>query len=120
MIAPVPVHCFSITYFCNNLMYLNNWIQDLPFSLDTLKDIPRLVHSNAWFTSIDDKSAFDNVKLNSSSYDLVAFQWGGYFFRYKTIPFGLESSSFLLPDFKFTTCHVHSEAFFYSDIFVYR
>ena len=78
---------------CINLMYFN-WIQDLPFSLDTLKDIPRLVHSNAWFTSIDDKSAFDNVKLNSSSYDLVAFQWGGYFFRYKTIPFGLKSSSF--------------------------
>ena len=24
----------------------------------------------------------------------MALQWGGYFFRYKTIPFGLKSSSF--------------------------
>ena len=67
----------------------------MPFTLDTLKDIPRLVHPNAFFTSIDDKSAFDNVKLNPMSYDLVAFQWGGYFFRFKTILFGFKLSSFV-------------------------
>ena len=67
----------------------------MPFTLDTLKDIPRLVHPNVFFTSIDDKSAFDNVKLNPMSYDLVAFQWGGYFFRFKTIPFGFKLSSFV-------------------------
>ena len=93
IVSPLTVER-SKPRLCINLMYLNNWIQDITFSLDTLKDIPRLVHPNAFFTSIDDKSAFDNVKLNPVSYDLVAFQWGGYFFRFKTIPFGFKLSSY--------------------------
>ena len=28
---------------CINLMYLNNWIRDIHFTLDTLKHIPRIV-----------------------------------------------------------------------------
>ena len=90
----------------------------MPFTLDTLKDIPRLVHPNAFFTSNDDKSAFDNVKLNPMSYDLVAFQWGGYFFRFKTIPFGFKLSSFVYH--MLTTNNIHSETFFHSYIFIYR
>ena len=59
-------------------LYLNNCFRDNPFKLDTLKDVPRVTKCNAFFTSLDDKSCFDNVLLNPDSYDLVGFQWGGY------------------------------------------
>ena len=75
-------------------MYLNNWIVDRPFSLDTLKDIPRVVKQNASFTAVDDKAAFDNCRLAPESYELVAFQWAGYFFRCLTLPFGFKLSSY--------------------------
>ena len=80
---------------CVNLMYLNNWIRDKPFSLDTLKDVPRVAKENAYFSSIDDKSEFDNVRLAPDSYDLVVFQWAGYFFRCLTLPFGFKLSSYI-------------------------
>ena len=79
---------------CINLMYLNNWVIDIPFSLDTLKDVPRATEPNAYYTSIDDKSGFDNLKLKPGSGGLVAFQWGGYYFQFLTIPFGLKLSSY--------------------------
>ena len=37
---------------CINLMYLNNWVIDIPFSLDRLKDVPRATEPNAYYTSI--------------------------------------------------------------------
>ena len=76
-------------------MYLNNWIKNLTFNLDTLKDVQRVVKDNAYLTSIDDKSGFDNVLLAEDSYDLVGFQWGGYYFRFKTLPFGFKLSSYI-------------------------
>ena len=63
---------------CINLMFLNNWITDRPFSLDTLKNIPRAVGEGASFTLVDDKSGFDNVFLEPGSASLIGFQWAGY------------------------------------------
>ena len=80
---------------CVNLMYVNNWIIDKPFTLDTLKDVPRVIEENVFLTSIDDKSGFDNVKLAPDSYDFVVFQWAGYFFRCLTLPFGFKLSSYI-------------------------
>lgn len=80
---------------CINLMYLNCWIRDVPFTLDTLKDVPRVIKQNAFFTSVDDKSGFDNVLLEEASRDLVCFQWAGYFFRFRTLPFGFKLSSYI-------------------------
>ena len=39
-----------------------DWIRDIHFSMDTLKDLPRVIRGDAFifFTSIDDKSGFDN------------------------------------------------------------
>ena len=93
IVAPLTVEP-SKPRLCINLMYLNNWIVDRPFSLDTLKDIPRVIEENACFTSIDDKSGFDNVRLASESHDLLGFQWAGYFFKCLTLPFGFKLSSY--------------------------
>ena len=47
------------------------------------------------FTSLDDKSGFDNLRLEVGSRDLVGFQWGGYYFRFLTLPFGFKLSSYV-------------------------
>ena len=67
----------------------------MPFSLDTLKNVPRSVKENAYFTSIDDKSGFDNFMISCDSRRLVGFQWAGYYFVFKTLPFGFKLSSYL-------------------------
>jgi hypothetical protein len=43
-------------------------IKDLPFHLETLKDIHRLVQTNGLMVTFDDKSGYDHVKLNPYVY----------------------------------------------------
>ena len=78
---------------CVNLMYLNNWVKDVHFNLDTLKDVPRVMQKGAFFMSIDDKSGFDNVRL--SKHNLIGFQWEGCYFRCLTLVFGFKLSSYV-------------------------
>ena len=40
---------------CHDERFLNLWIIDKPFTLDTLKDIPRLIAKGSFMTSVDDK-----------------------------------------------------------------
>ena len=94
IIAPLVVEP-SKPRLCINLMFLNSWTKDVSFSLDTLKDIPRVVGEHAFFTSLDDKSGFDNIFLTSESRNFVGFQWAGYYFRCLTLPFGYKLSSYI-------------------------
>ena len=74
-------------------MRLNDWVKDVHFNLDTLKDVPKVVQKGTFFTSIDDKSGFDNVRL--SKHNLIGFQWAGYYFRCLTLAFGFKLSSYV-------------------------
>ncbi|MEW8544651.1 MAG: reverse transcriptase domain-containing protein, partial [Candidatus Thiodiazotropha sp.] len=94
IVAPLVVEP-SKPRLCINLMFLNNWIRDKPFSLDTLKDVPRSVGEGAFFTLVDDKSGFDNLRLEETSADLVGFQWAGFYFKCLTLPFGFKLSSYI-------------------------
>ena len=98
IVAPLVVEP-SKPRLCINLMFLNNWIKDRLFTLDTLKDIPWAIKQNVFFTLVDDKTGFDNVFLEVRSVDLVGFQWAGYYFRCLTLPFGFKLSSYI-----FCTC----------------
>ena len=80
---------------CKNLMYLNNWIKYILFSLDTLKDVPRVVKENAFFSSLDDKCSFDQVFLTNRSPNYICFQWAGFYFRMKVLPFSFKLSSYI-------------------------
>jgi hypothetical protein len=75
--------------------YCGTYKTEIPFKLDTLKNVPRTVREGAYFTSIDDKSGFDNVLLSEESQTLVGFQWGGFYFVFKTLPFGFNLSSYI-------------------------
>ena len=93
IVAPLTVES-SKPRLCLNLMYLNNWIKDIHFTLDTLKDVPRVIDMSSHMTSIDDKSGFDNIFLHKNSQTLVGFQWAGYYFCFKSLVFGFKLSSY--------------------------
>jgi hypothetical protein len=52
---------------CHDERFLNLWIKDLLFHLETLKDIHR-VQQNGLMVTFDDKSGYDHVKLNPYVY----------------------------------------------------
>uniref|UniRef100_A0A8W8L9T9 Tyr recombinase domain-containing protein n=1 Tax=Magallana gigas TaxID=29159 RepID=A0A8W8L9T9_MAGGI len=47
---------------CHDERFLNLWVMDKPFQLDTLKEVPRLVGRNHFMASVDDKSGYDHVR----------------------------------------------------------
>jgi hypothetical protein len=65
---------------CINLMYLNCFMKDTPFNLETLVDVPRTVEGGSFLTKLYDKSGYDNVFVTNSSRKLLGFQGGGYYF----------------------------------------
>ena len=80
---------------CHDERFLNLWIMDKPFVLDTLKDVPRLVHSNAFLNSLDDKSGYDHVLLKEESRTYFGVEFGGWVLVYNTIPFGFKTSAYI-------------------------
>jgi hypothetical protein len=52
---------------CHDERYLHLWIKDLPFSLDTLKDVPGLIEKDSFMASLYDKSGYDRILLNPNS-----------------------------------------------------
>lgn len=61
---------------CINLMYLNCFMRDTPFKLDTLVDVPKMVKKDSFLTKLDDKSGYDNVLVSEDAKTLLGFQWG--------------------------------------------
>lgn len=80
---------------CHDERYLNLWIRELPFKLETLKDVHRLVKKNGLMITFDDKSGYDHVRLNDSSYTFFGIQFGGFFMVYSSLPFGFKGSAFI-------------------------
>ena len=80
---------------CHDERYLNLWIRDLPFKLDHLCDLPRYVLPHHFQTTFDDKNGYQHVLLHSSSQAYFGFQWQGFYFVFRTLPFGWKASAFI-------------------------
>ncbi|CAC5386641.1 unnamed protein product [Mytilus coruscus] len=80
---------------CHDERYLNFWIIDSPFSLETLRDLPRLVRKCDLMSSLDDKSGYDHIFLDENSRKYFGLQFGGYYFVFNTIPFGFKASAYI-------------------------
>ena len=68
--------------------YLNLWIKDVPFQLETLKDVHRLVSPESKMICCDVKSGYDHVRLTQESQIYFGVQFCGWVFSYTTLPFG--------------------------------
>ena len=71
---------------CHDERFLNLWIRDCPFNLDSITDLPRYVAPGHFQTTLDDKSGYDHVRLHPSSSTFLGLQWRGWFFVYATLP----------------------------------
>jgi len=80
---------------CHAERYLNLWVRDSPFTLDTLRDVPRMVVGGSFMTSLDHKSGYQHVKLTEGSQKYFGLCWQGYYLVYTTLPFGFKASCFI-------------------------
>ena len=80
---------------CNHDRFLNLWIEDHPFSLDSVQHLPKYVDEGFFQTVCEDKSGYDHIKLHPTSRSYFGFQWGGWFFVSECIPFGCKSSAYI-------------------------
>ena len=80
---------------CHDERFLNLWIRDCPFKLDSITDLPRYVAPGHFQTTFDDKSGYDHVRLHPFSSTCFGLQWRGWFFVYATLPFGWKASALL-------------------------
>lgn len=80
---------------CHDERFLNLWITDNPFRLDTLKAVPPMVEPQSFLTSCDEKSAYDNVLLHESSRTYFGVQFAGFYLVYNTLPFGWKASPYV-------------------------
>ena len=80
---------------CNDNGFFNLWIQDRPFSLDSVQHLPKFVLSNFFQTVCDDKPGYDHIQLSFDSRTFFDLEWGGWLFVSCCIPFGWKSSSYI-------------------------
>ena len=80
---------------CHDAKFLNLWMEDKPFTLDRLGDLPRYAFQDSYQTVLDDKSGHDHIFLSEYSRTFVGFQWGGWYFTYNTLPIGWKISLFV-------------------------
>lgn len=80
---------------CHDERFLNLWMKDMPFRLDSLIDVPRYMEIGHYQTKLDDKSGYDHVLLSQESRSLVGFQWGGWWFVNNVLPFGWKISPYI-------------------------
>jgi hypothetical protein len=80
---------------CHDERYLNLWVEDSAFSLDTLKEVPRMVSPGMYMTTLDDKSGYDHVRLAENTSTFFGLQFGEWFLAYNTLPFGFKASAYI-------------------------
>ena len=88
---------------CHDARYLNLWMQDRTFSLDSVNDVfffsvndlTRYVAKDSYQTVLDDdKSGYDHILLTEDSRTFFGIQRGGWYFTYNTLPFGWKISPY--------------------------
>ncbi|KAK2547135.1 hypothetical protein P5673_033102 [Acropora cervicornis] len=62
---------------CHNARFLDLWMEDNPFTLHTLNDLPRYMTKDSYQTVLDDKSGYDHILLLEDSRTFGGIQWGG-------------------------------------------
>lgn len=80
---------------CHDERFFNLWVKDLPFQLETLRYVHRLVGCNAFLITTDEKSGYDHVRLSNDSQGYFGLIFGGYVMVYTVIPFGFKASPFI-------------------------
>ena len=80
---------------CHDERFLHLWIRDLRFSLNYITGLPRYVLKSHYPTTFDNNSGYDHVRLSPESFTFVGLEWKGWYFCYKSLPFGWKTSAYI-------------------------
>ena len=58
---------------CNVNRFLNLWVKDTPFNLDSISSLSRYVSPSSFQSVCDDKSSYDHVFLSPLVAPILAF-----------------------------------------------
>ena len=94
VVSPITIEA-SKPRLCINLMYVNCFMRETPFTLDSLTDVPRVIRQGEYLTKLDDLSGYNNVLMSENSRSLLGFQWAGHYFVCNSIPMGWRNSAFV-------------------------
>lgn len=94
LVMPITVEP-SKPRMCHDERFLNLWIRDLPFSLDSISDLPRYVGQGHFQTVCDDKSGYDHLLLTLDSRTLFGLRWNNSYYVYASLPFGWKASAYV-------------------------
>ena len=94
VVLPLTVET-SKPRLCMDARYVNLWTRDSPFSLETLKDVPRMVNTGDYMCTCDEKSGYDHVMITPDSRKYFGCSWGGWYLHFNTICFGWKASPYI-------------------------
>ena len=94
LVLPMTVE-FNKPRLCIDARYLNLWMKETPFKLDTLASVPQFVYRGSHLSKIDDKSGYDHVLLSEDSQQYFRIEWEGWWLVGTTLPFGWKNSPFV-------------------------
>ena len=69
-------------------------MQQCPFSLDQVVNLPRYLSQNSFQTKLDDKSGFDHFFISEDGQPLMGAEWGGWWLVWRTLPQGWKESPY--------------------------
>ncbi len=94
LVMPLTVEP-SKPHLCNDNRFLNVWIQDQPFTLDSIQQLTKYIEKDFYQTVCDNKSGYDHIFLTPDSHTYFCFQWAGWFFVSCSIPFGWKTCAYI-------------------------
>lgn len=83
------------TRVCHDERFLNLFVKDSPFKLDTLRDVPRIVPTGSLLINTDEKSGYDHIALAQESKRFFGLMYDGWVMCYTTLPFGFKAACFI-------------------------
>ena len=80
---------------CRDERYINLFVSDLPFKLDTLRDVPHCINKSDKIITTDDKSGYDHILLSDNSKKYFGLVYDGWVMCYCSLPFGFKASCYI-------------------------
>ena len=80
---------------CRDERYINLFVSDLPFKLDTLRDVPHCINKTDKIITTDDKSGYDHILLSDNSKKYFGLVFDGWVMCYCSLPFGFKASCYI-------------------------
>ena len=80
---------------CHDERFLNLFIKDSPFKLDTLRDVPRMLQQDDLLVNTDEKSGYDHIALAEASTPYFGVMYDGWVMTYTTLPFGFKPACYI-------------------------